>query len=189
MSPFIERARETILAFPQDLSLKLLEKDRVTTQIRVRVIAFGESNLDPDPIKASSFFTLLPPEQTSEFSDSVRSLAVSGSGPSMGLEAFEIALRSGWTQDGNRQRHVIVVLTNSTPRPELLDSLQHMWETGTDTTIGETAKRLVLVAPDVHPWNQLGDGLSRTVFLPAASRGFAFDDEYEAVLELCCNAV
>jgi hypothetical protein len=194
MSPVIDLVKERVVDFADDLAHRLRAKDKVASQIRARVIAFRERSDDSNSLEKSHFYTLFPAEQTSEFSNLVSGLTAAAGDdnePSSGLEALAFAMGSDWVQDGDRRRHIIVMFANSSPaaRPEMLATLQHMWESGEGTSIGQQAKRLVLLAPDVHPWSHLGDGLDKSVFLPSRAGDTATEADYGSILDMCCNAV
>jgi hypothetical protein len=213
MSPVIGLVKENTRKFADDLTRKLKEKDKVATQIRARVIAFGDCNVDPNPINASSFYTLLPAEQTSEFSNFVSGLTAAGGGdePESGLEALAVAMGSEWIQDGDRQRHIIVMFTDASAHPlesrvgtvpsafaslvpSSISNLTDGWEGGqqeggVSTKLKQAARRLLLFAPDVDPWNAIGDAWTQTVFLPSNAGDGLSEVEYETILEVVANSV
>jgi hypothetical protein len=177
----------------EDLSVAIATAMRLrlktVDQLRCRVIAFRDCEVDPNPINASSFYTLLPAEQTSEFSNFVSGLTAAGGGdePESGLEALAVAMGSDWVQDGDRQRHIIVMFTDASAHPlesrvgtvpsafaslvpSTLSGLTDIWESGVSTKLKHTAKRLLLFTPDVDPWNAIGDAWTQTVFCPGIPR-------------------
>ena len=177
----------------EDLSIAIATAMRLrlktVDQLRYRVIAFRDCAVDQNPINASSFYTLFPAEQTSEFSNFVSGLTAAGGGdePESGLEALAVAMGSDWVQDGDRQRHIIVMFTDASAHPleshvgtvpsafaslgpSSIGGLTDIWEGGVSTNLKDSAQRLLVFAPDVDPWNAIGDAWSKTVFWPGIPR-------------------
>lgn len=211
MAPVMNVVKENTRRLAEDLQNKLEEKDKHPTTIRARVVAFGDLAVDPSPIRASDFFTLLPSNQTAEFERFVRELTPSGGGdiPESGLEALSIALSSDWTQDGNKQRHVVVMFTDAPAHrledrvgtvppefaasvPSSLNELTDGWESeqgGFARLLKNTARRLVIFAPDDYPWPTVGDNWSQTVFFPSKAGEGLRDLEYGQILEVLANSI
>ena len=213
MSPVINTVKENTKKFADDLTRKLAEKDKVATQIRARVVAFGDCQADANPLNASSFYTLLPAEQTAEFTNFVSGLSASGGGdePESGLEALAVAMGSDWVQEGDRQRHIIVLFTDASAHPlesrvgtvpsafaslvpSSINNLTDGWqggqqEGGVVTRLKQPARRLLLFAPDVDPWNTIGDAWEQTVFLPSKAGDGLSEVEYDTILEVVANSV
>jgi hypothetical protein len=206
--------KSNTLKFSDDLTKKLEVKGKVADQIRIRVVAFGDCNADANPLNASPFFTVLPAMQTAEFNSFVTGLRANGGGdePESGLEALAIAMASDWIQEGDRQRHIIVMFTDASAHrledrvgdlpgtfasqvPSSIDKMTDGWEgggqsaSGVATTLKQPARRLVLFAPDMYPWPTIGDSWAQTVFLPSkAGEGLA-EMEYDTILEVLANTV
>ena len=82
--------------------------------MRVKVLAFRDFYVDgPAALSESPFFSL--PDQNELFRSFIEAIRASGGGdePESGLEALALALKSDWTREGDRQRHVIVVWTDA----------------------------------------------------------------------------
>ena len=214
MQPVIETVKSNTLKFSDDLNKKLEVKGKVADQIRIRVVAFGDCNVDANPLNASPFFTVLPAMQTAELNTFVTSLRANGGGdePESGLEALAIAMASDWILEGDRQRHIIVMFTDASAHrledrvgelpgtfasqvPSSIDKMTDGWEgggqsaSGVATTLKQPARRLVLFAPDMYPWPTIGDSWAQTVFLPSkAGEGLA-EVEYDTILEVLANSV
>jgi len=201
----------------EDLRLAIVTamrlRNKTVDQLRCRVIAFRDCAFDPNPINASNFYTLLPAEQTSEFSNFVSGLTAAGGGdePESGPEALAVAMGSDWVQDGDRQRHIIVMFTDASAHPlesrvgtvpsafaslvpSSISNLTDGWEGGqqeggVSTKLKQAARRLLLFAPDVDPWNAIGDAWAQTVFLPSKAGDGLSEVEYETILEVVANSV
>jgi len=214
MQPVIETVKSNTLKFSDDLNRKLDEKGKVADQIRIRIVAFGDCNVDTNPLNASPFYTVLPAEQTADLNSFVSALSANGGGdePESGLEALAVAMASDWTQEGDRQRHIIVMFTDASAHrledrvgdipptfasqiPSSIDKMTDGWEgggqsaSGVATTLKQPARRLVLFAPDMYPWPTIGDSWAQTLFLPSkAGEGLA-EVEYDTILEVLANSV
>ena len=126
-----------------------------------------------------------------------------------GLEALAVAMASDWIQEGDRQRHMIVMFTDASAHrlenrvgelpdtfaaqvPSSLSELTDIWEgggqsaSGVATTLKQPARRLVLFAPDMYPWPTIGDNWAQTVFLPSKA---GEEVEYNTILEVLANSV
>ena len=213
MQPFIESVKEHILSIPGELLYKLSVKGKTADQIRVRVVAFGDCKTDTNAINASPFFTVLPAGQNSEFDYFVSALRAHGGGePKSGLEALSVAMCSDWVLDGDHQRHIIFLFTDGSAHsledrvgkipsafasqiPASIDELTDGWEGGGQNaggfppTIGQRARRLVLLAPEIYPWSTIGDGWPNSVFLPSQAADGLAEVEYNTILEVLCNAI
>jgi hypothetical protein len=208
MSPVIDLVKERVADFADDLDHRLRAKGKVASQIRARVIAFRDCHFDLDWINASDFQTLLPAKQTSEFSNVVSGLTAAGGGdePESGLEALAVAMGSEWTQDGDRQRHIIVMFTDASAHPlggcngavpsalatlipSSIGGLTDIWEGKVSTGLKHASRRLLLFAPDIDPWSAIGDAWDKTVYLPSRAGDGLSEVEYETILDVCCNAV
>jgi len=113
MGPLLDTVKTNALNFYGDLMRAMNEKGKVVHEVRVRVIPYRDFLADgPEAILASDFYTL--PQQSREFEELVRSIQPFGGGddPEDGLEALAYAIKSNWTKDGYKRRHVIIVWTD-----------------------------------------------------------------------------
>ena len=137
--------------------------------VRVKVITFRDYGRDAEPMKVSRFFTI--GEESEAFLEYLNGIKAYGGGdePENGLEAIALAMKSDWVRTGFRRRHVIVVFTdasalplgeraNETGYPDDIPAnfseLKDWWHgSGMERRIG----RLLLLAPDEHPWKDMTD--------------------------------
>jgi hypothetical protein len=213
MQPVIDSVKSFVLKFPDDLINKLSAKGKMADQIRVRVVAFGDCKTDTNALNASSFYTVLPAEQNSEFDYFVTALRAHGGGElKSALEALSVAMCSDWFLDGPRLRHMIFLFTDGSAHPledrvgempaafasqipSSIGELTDGWEgrgqsaSGFATTIRKTARRLVLFAPDMYPWPEIGDSWANSLFLPTQAGDGLAEVEYDTILEALCNAI
>ncbi len=77
-------------------------------------------------------------------------------------------MQSDWCETGYRQRHIIVVFTDGSATaletgkhlpgvPADLRSLEEWWENGVPGgNLKVNIRRMVILAPDMYPWNLMG---------------------------------
>ena len=174
-------------------------------QLRVRVIAFRDYVADGDDAMLSSDFFVLP-DQAQMLYDCVNGITAKGGGdiPEDGLEALAYAIRSDWTREGVKKRHIIVMWSDA-PTHDLghgkiapwypegmakdFDELSLWWE---DEQLGggmdENAKRLLIFAPDAPSWNRISSEWGQVIHVQTVSEGL-LDVEYRQVLDAVCNTI
>lgn len=174
---------------PEFINQELLKIDRVADQIRMRVIAFSDSQADAQTLNASQFYTVLPSAHTGALNAFVNGLRINGEGntPKLALDALDEAMKSDWVQEEDLKsvhfRHVIVLLTDGSINTvgecsRELTELENRWGTSgvhdDHAVMHRFRRRLLLVAPDMQPWSTIGDGWSNTAwFLTKTSEGLA----------------
>lgn len=188
MDNVLEKLPTFLSLVPEFINQELLKMDRVTNQIRMRVIAFSDSQENAQIINASHFYTVLPATNSSALTAFVSGLRIMGEGdtPNSALEALDEAMKSNWVQvaaNGERLRHVIVLLTDGSINTvseysRELAELEKRWGTTTGydehTVMHQFRKRLLLVAPDMKPWSIIGDNWMQCTWLPTeAGSGLA----------------
>jgi len=201
MASAIDLCKEHMRKLPHDLCDALAKKDKVIDTLRIRVIAFRDVANDSDALSASEFFVVEPSTDLARYESFVKSLSASGGGdePGSALEALGIAQASDWTHEGDKQRHIIVMLTDASAHklesrvgeipsafrdqvPASLDELTDRWEGGQTVRIRKTARRLLIFGPDAYPWNVLADTWGQTVWLQSQAGKGLEDIKYETIL-------
>ncbi len=205
MRHVLDFVKQNALNLYRDVTGAMERKRKVVSRMRIRVIAFRDYVADGDQaMMASDFFVL--PEQAQQFSDCVNGLTASGGGdiPEDGLEALGYAIRSDWTREGVKKRHIIVVWSDAPTHPmghgriapwypdgmaESFDELSLWWE---DEQLGgamdENAKRLLIFAPDAPEWNRISAEWSQVVHVQTVSEGLS-ELEYQQVIDAVCNTI
>ncbi len=167
MEHIIDEVKANALSFHDKFKEKMDEALKVVDKVRVKVIAFRDYAVDSEPMLVSKFFTL--PEENEQFKNFVEGIEAIGGGdlPENGLEALALALKSDWTKDGDIRRHIVIMYTDAEAKPLGVDNptlengetlpksfgeLQELWE-GQSSIMERRAKRILLFAPDVEPWN------------------------------------
>jgi hypothetical protein len=204
MASVIESLKKNVCNIPKDLNTALEQKSKDLRELRIRIIAFSDLNA----IKASNFFVVEPQRDTTDFELYVNHLSLSGGvygGPKSGLEALAIALGSDWTDEGDKQRHLIVMFSDSSAHrledrvdavpieflglvPDSLDELTDVWDGGQAVKLKRFARRLIIFGPDAYPWNTITEAWGQTVFLPSQAGKGLEDVEYLTILDTITNS-
>jgi len=205
MRHVIDFVKKNALSLYQDIADAMAKKHKVISQMRVRVIAFRDYLADgEDAMMTSDFFVL--PEQAWQFSDCVNGIVAKGGGdiPEDGLEALGYAIRSEWTRQGVKKRHIIVMWSDAPTHalghcaaapwyPEGMaanfEELTLWWE---DEQLGgimdENAKRLLIFAPDAPEWSRISQEWAQVIHVQTVSEGL-MDVEYQQVIDAVCNTI
>jgi hypothetical protein len=188
MAPVIQTVKDNALRFHGDVMKALAESDRHVDRMRVKVIGFRDVYDNEEDAFVTSDFMELPSQET-EFQAFVTGLRAGGGGdePESGLEALAMAIKSDWTREGAKRRHVIVVWTDASAHPleksasasagypagipKSIDELTDLWE-GQEVEL--SSKRLILFAPDAEPWSVI-QGWTNLVWAPSRA-GEGLDD-------------
>ena len=202
MRKHLEVVKRNALRFDSDLRAAMSRHNRIVRELRVRVLAFRDYYADERPMQDSGFLEL--PRHSDEFRAFVNGIEVRGGGnvPVSGLEALALALQSGWRLKEERQRHIILVWTDAAahplekasgampegyprPLPESLDELTDWW----DQFPTFHSKRLLICAPKVYPWAEIGENWDLTLHYPAEAGQGRVTVEYDDILRLLSASV
>jgi hypothetical protein len=207
MQPAIDMVKSNALKLHGDLIDALAKKDREVTELRLKVIAFRDVEVDAVPFEISEWFSL--PAAESEFRAFVTKLTASGGGdePESGLDALSIAIRSDWTKTCDRQRHVVVLWTDATSKPPSggktgsiptqvkplmaasKDELSDMWNDPQGSgSLKATAKRMVIYGPDCPDWNELQEWDEVNHYASRAGQGLRGED-YNSIIEVLAGSI
>ena len=187
MAPTLNHVKDSALSFHKQLAAVMEEKGRSISQLRLKVIAFRDfGDRADDAIEQTEFLTI--PEQVSVFERFVRGLEPTGGGdePESGLEALALAMGSRWEKGLDRRRHVIVMFTDASAHPlgtaghvrvqtypqsvpRSMDELFQQWgfDQSRNAIMENSAKRLLLFAPEVKPWNEIAEDWNNTLYFPS----------------------
>jgi hypothetical protein len=209
MNPVLGTVKESALQFHQRLNEVMARKGKEISQLRVRVIAFRDFGDDPsDAIEMTGF--LLLPEQAPEFERFVRGLIATGGGdvPESGLEALALAVNSPWEKGLDRRRHVVVMFTDAPAHPlgtvgtsaqtypkgipRSMDDLFEQWGYARSQTavMEQSAKRLVLFAPEEEPWQEaIGEEWDLTLHFPSKAGEGLEEFEMDEIIETIANSL
>ncbi|MEC3975720.1 vWA domain-containing protein [Amycolatopsis sp. H20-H5] len=183
----LDDVKASALSFHQKLIAEMDAKGKSISQLRLKVIAFRDFGDRADDAIAETAFLSLP-EQSGEFAEFVRRLEPTGGGdiPESGLEALALAVQADWERGLDKRRHVIVLFTDApahplgSPRqrsvptyppsvPESMDVLFEQWghSRSQSAVMDNSAKRLLLFAPEISPWPEIADDWNNTLFFPS----------------------
>ncbi|NLV59233.1 MAG: VWA domain-containing protein [Clostridiales bacterium] len=205
MRHVIDLVKQNALSLYEDITRAMEKKHKVISRMRVRVIAFRDYVADGEEAMLSSDFFVLP-DQAEDFYECVNSITAKGGGdiPEDGLEALAYAIKSEWSQEGVKKRHIIVMWSDA-PTHELghgriapwypegmaedFDELSLWWE---DEQLGgsmdENAKRLLIFAPDAPQWSRISQEWAQVIHVQTVSEGLE-EVEYQQVLDAVCNTI
>lgn len=189
MQPILDNVKASALTFPGRLMQEMADKGRRIRSLRLKVVAFRDfGDRADDALSETEFLSV--PAKVDEFERTVGALRPDGGGdePESGLEALAVAMRSEWETGLDRRRHVIVVFTDAPahrlgdPRqrgatgypssiPGSLDELFAWWGHAQQrgARMENSAKRLLLFAPEVYPWADIADDWNNTLFFPSTA--------------------
>lgn len=208
MFPVLDNVKASALQFHDRLNDVMAKKGKAISQLRLKVIAFRDFGDDAsDAIQQTGFLHL--PEQARDFEEFVRGIDASGGGdiPESGLEALALAINSPWERGLDRRRHVIVMFTDAPAHPlgkhasvpsypagvpRSLDELFEQWGYARSQTavMEQSAKRLVLFAPDQAPWSDpIAEEWDLTLhFASKAGQGLE-EFEMDEIIETIANSL
>lgn len=196
----INLVKQNAINFYSDLNEAMTAKRKTVRQLRVRIVAFRDYVADGDQAMLVTDFFLLP-QQAKEFEACINSIHADGGGdiPEDGLEALAYAIKSKWTTETAKKRHVIVVWTDAGTHdlgygkrskyypkgmPNDLSELNDWWD-----DMNENAKRLIMFAPDDSHWNYISRNWDNVVHYPSAAGNGLAEKSYGEILNAIANSV
>lgn len=205
MNPVISEVKERAAKFHTDLTTKMEEKDKKIDKLRLKVLDFKDFYADgPHALKESKFFNI--PENNEDYSKFLSSIKADGGGdePENGLEALSLAIKSDWTKDGDRRRHVIVMFSDASAHkleynagakpehypqdlPANFDELTDLWEG--QSGMNNSAKRLLLFTRDAYPWTDISNHWSNTIHFASQAGNGLEEIEYDEILNAIASSV
>ena len=128
-----------------------------------------------------------------------------GDDPEDGLEALAYAMKSDWSSQATKRRHVIVVWTDdgthdlgfgkSAPNYPAgmardFNELTAWWGSRTNPGVmDENAKRLIIFAPNKNSWNTISDNWNNVIQYESEAGAGLQDCDYEQILSAICNSI
>ncbi|MGW1771013.1 vWA domain-containing protein [Streptomyces sp. NPDC002104] len=209
MFPVLDTVKSSALQFHDRLDQVMGKKGKAISQLRLKVIAFRDFGDDPsDAIEETPFLRL--PDQAREFEKFVESIDATGGGdiPESGLEALALAVNSPWETGLDRRRHVVVMFTDAPAHPlgtvgvtaatypkdipRSLDDLFEQWGYARSQTsvMEQSAKRLVLFAPDQAPWSDpIAEEWDLTLHFASKAGDGLEEFEMDEIIETIANSL
>ena len=206
MYPLLGTVKNNALNFYQDFKNVMEAKHKRVGSLRIRIVAFRDYYYDREKaMMVTNFFNL--PEQTEEFRACINSIEADGGGddPEDGLEALAYAMKSDWSTQAPKRRHVIVVWTDdathdlgfgaSAPNypsgmARDFNELTAWWGSKSNPGVmDENAKRLIIFAPNKASWSTISDNWNNVIqYESEAGKGLE-DCDYEQILSAICNSI
>lgn len=209
MHPVLDGVKSSALSFHDKLTSVMAEKGKSISQLRVKVIAFRDfGDRADDAIEETGFLAL--PGQSDEYQAFVRRLEARGGGdaPESGLEALALAIRAPWERGLDRRRHVIVMFTDAPAHklgiaaatagryyPQSIaaseDDLFEEWgyKSSQAAVMENSAKRLLLFAPDGEPWHGIAEDWNNTIFFPSQAGDGLDEWEMDEIIQTISNSL
>ncbi|WP_049570902.1 vWA domain-containing protein [Streptomyces sp. SBT349] len=209
MYPVIGAVKNSALQFHERLNGVMAKKGKEISQLRLRVIAFRDFGDNPNnAIEETPFLHL--PAQSAEFEAFLRGVDATGGGdiPESGLEALALAVNSPWEKGLDRRRHVVVMFTDAPAHPlgtvgatartypqnipRSMDALFEQWGYARSQTavMEQSAKRLVLFAPEEEPWKEaIGEEWDLTLHFPSRAGEGLEEFEMDEIIETIANSL
>ncbi|MGW0538063.1 vWA domain-containing protein [Streptomyces sp. NPDC003032] len=209
MFPVLDNVKSSALQFHDRLNDVMAKKGKAISQLRLKTIAFRDFGDDPaTAIEQTDFLRL--PDQAKDFEQFVRGIDAGGGGdiPESGLEALALAINSPWETGLDRRRHVIVMFTDApahplgtagasaqaypTDIPRSIDDLFEQWGYARSQTavMEQSAKRLVLFAPDQEPWKDpISEEWDLTLHFESKAGEGLEEFEMDEIIETIANSL
>lgn len=209
MGPTLEHVKKNALSFHDQLTSVMESKGKSISQLRLKVIAFRDfGDRADDAIEQTEFLTF--PDESHRFEEFVRGLRSTGGGdePESGLEALALAVASPWERGLDRRRHVIVLFTDASAHPlgtpsqmrattypqsvpRTMNDLFQQWGFHeSDAALMEnSAKRLLLFAPEVSPWSEIAEDWNNTLFFPSNAGDGLEEWEMDEIINTIANSI
>jgi hypothetical protein len=209
MNPVLDAVKNSSLRFHQRLDRMMASKGKEISQLRLRVVAFRDFGDNPaNAIEQTEFLRL--PQQAAELEQFVGQLRATGGGdvPESGLEALALAVNSPWERGLDRRRHVIVMFTDAPAHPlgtvgaaarnypqdipRDMAGLFEQWGYARSQTavMEQSAKRLVLFAPEEEPWKEaIGEEWDLTLHFPSRAGEGLEEFEMDEIIETIANSL
>lgn len=196
----INMVKKNALNFYSDLNQAMSLKRKAVRQLRVRVVAFRDYLADGENAMLVTDFFMLP-QQAQEFEACINSITADGGGdiPEDGLEALAYAIKSKWSNETAKKRHIIVVWTDAATHdlgfgrssahypngmPKDMSTLNDWWD-----EMNENSKRLILFAPNERSWDYISSQWDNVVHYPSVAGNGLAERSYGEILDAIANSV
>lgn len=206
MGGVIDMVKNNAIHLYEDVMASMAQKGKTIDTLRVKLVAFRDYIADgQNAMLASEFYHL--PQQSAEFEECVKSIEAFGGGdpPEDGLEALGYAIKSHWNEEGMKKRQVIVVWTDAPTHPlgygnsapnyptkmaKSFSELTAWWGDGANEGfINQSAKRLLLFAPDENHWNTISDTWDNVIHFPSVAGAGLGEFDYQQIIDAISNTI
>lgn len=216
MQVHIDKIKTTVLNFPHMLTDEFQKCRRHVNHLRCKVVWFRDFYRDGiNALGESRFFSL--PQEKCEYVHFVEDIRARGgcNKAASGLEALTLAMRSDFTQAGDRRRHIIILFSDSeayafedharhveeaieegfsldkypADMPKTLSEFYGEWSPLASPPghrgLDFRSKRLVLITSESYPWTELESDFDACFREKIDGSNTNFDD----ILALCIHGV
>ncbi|MFG2842834.1 vWA domain-containing protein [Kitasatospora sp. NPDC048296] len=208
MGPVLESVKASALSFHQRLESVMAAKGKSISQLRIKTIAFRDfGDRADDALEETGFIQL--PDQADQFESFLKGLEAIGGGdiPESALEALALAVGAPWETGLDRRRHVIVMFTDAPAHPlggphttasgypqsipRTMDDLFEQWGYARSqaAVMEQSAKRLVLFAPDQQPWTGIAEDWDLTLHFPSKAGDGLQEFEMDEIIDTIANSL
>lgn len=206
MDHILDTVKTNALRFYQDFQNTMEKKHKSVSELRIRIIAFRDYYYDGDQaMLVTDFFSF--PSQAEDFRACLTSIEASGGGDDEedGLEALAFAMKSKWNMNAKKRRHVIVVWSDdgthdlgfgrsASNYPSNMaadfDELTRWWGSKSNPGVmDESAKRLIIFAPNKKSWNIITDNWSNVIQYESDAGDGLAECDYEQILSAIGNSI
>ncbi len=206
MGGVLDMVKKNAMNLYNDVIEAMARKSKTIDKLRIRIVAFRDYIADGDEaMLVTDFFNL--PEQTAEFERCIRSIEAGGGGddPEDGLEALGYAIKSKWNPEEMKKRQVIVVWTDATTHElgygrsvpnyptkmaKNFDELTAWWgDRQTEGFVSQSAKRLLLFAPDGPYWSTISDTWDNVIHFPSIAGEGLGEYDYGQIIDSISNTI
>ena len=191
MAAYLDTIKKNVLSFDETLREDMTAHCRKPGRFRAKVIWFRDFYFDGMEAYGESEFCELP-GQRQKFQNYVEQIEAEGGGdePETALEALTLAMRSDFTTEGDRKRHIVILFTDADAhkfedyeriakeassfgqKPQMypadmpadLSEFVKAWEEN-EFNLDPHGKRMVLITPEKYPWNFMWECLENVLWM------------------------
>lgn len=206
MGGVIDMVKQNAVSFYGDVAEAMQRKGKAIDKLRLRMVVFRDYLADGEnAMLETEFFDL--PQEAGDFKECIDSITAFGGGddPEDGLEALGYAMKSDWNNEGMKKRHVIVVWTDASTHPigygksalnypngmaKDFSELSSWW--GNKEMPGymnQSAKRLLMFAPDANDWNTISENWDNTIHFPSEAGNGLSEIDYKQIIDAISNTI
>lgn len=202
MGHTVDMVKNNALSFHGQLMESMEKKQKKVDKLRVKIVSFRDYLADRDPMLVTDFFDL--PGETEDLRVVTNSITADGGGdePEDSLEALAYAIRSDWDTSCMKSRHIIVLYTDASSHPlgfgrdsslypanmaKDMSELTDWWDN--PDYIKQSAKRLLLFAPDTPDWNYISDNWENVIHYPSQAGEGLSEMEFNEILSVIANSI
>lgn len=202
MGHTVDMVKNNALSFHEQLMASMERKQKKVDRLRVRIISFKDYLADAEPMLVTDFFNL--PEESANMRSVMNSIRAEGGGdePEDALEALAYAIKSKWDTSGMKSRHIIALYTDScahnlgygksSPKypsgmAQNMSELTDWWDN--PAFIKQSAKRLLLFAPDTEEWNYISEYWANVIHYPSQAGEGLSEMDFNEILSVIANSI